>query len=277
MNRELIEILCGELEQKLLHQDEVNLSSKATARQIQESISISFLEDCMSTISFEGQNSTSQTHEATLQVYLHLIDKSVSIQNRRNNEDFVKRFMDCVAALSVLSGASVQQELVHRAILYSRAVLERVRKRAVMFMGFLMVHIFEEFGEDLRDLLCIMEEALIVRLKDKCKGVRACAVEASKLFFHTNNNTENLLNTLIWNLWHDPVPANRSIVVRAVPLNESTVWHVIQRVRDFDTNVRLSALQALRANIASVSYMSADAFAEVIRGGFSDRYVFQQL
>lgn len=271
-----MEILCGELEKKLSNQDEAIQSVRAMAREIHKTMAISNLEESMSKVFLEGEDSsTLETDDGVLPIYLHLLDKSISMQGTKNDEETAALFMDLVAALSVLSGVSVARALVQRTILHSKAILERVRKRAIAFIGYLVAHVSEELGEDSGDLISMMEDAVTMRLKDKCKGVRACAIEASAPFFDAKCQSENFMHSVLWSLWHDPSAASRSAAVKALPLNKMTIEHVVQRIRDSEKSVRVSSLQALATSLDSVSLMSPDIFAEIIRSGFSDRYVVE--
>ncbi|KAL3928297.1 MAG: hypothetical protein SGBAC_012710 [Bacillariaceae sp.] len=269
--KQVMEVLCGELEKKLSNQDEGIQSARAMAREIHQTMAISNLEESMSKVFLEREDSTPEIDDGVLPIYLHLLDKSMSMQGTKNDEETAALFMDLVAALSVLSGVSVARALIQRTILYSKAILERVRKRATAFIGYLVAHVSEELGEDSGDLISMMEDAVMMRLKDKCKGVRVCAIEASAPFFDAKYQSENFLHSVLWSLWHDPSAASRSAAVKALPLNKMTIEHVVQRIRDSEKCVRVSSLQALTTSLDSVSLMSPDIFAQIIRSGFSDR------
>ncbi|CAJ1966202.1 unnamed protein product [Cylindrotheca closterium] len=268
----VIAIICGELEKKLSKKDEVMHSARAMALEIQKSVTVSDLEESMSKVSLvKDDDPFPEVKNGILPIYLRLLDKSMSLQSTKNDDETLELFMGLVAALSVLSGANVAEALVRRTVLYSNSILERVRKRALVFIGFLVAHVSEELREGSSDLVSMMEDAVVLRLKDKSKTVRISAIEVSVSFLDAKCQSENLLNSLLWNLWHDPSAASRGSAVKALPINEMTIEHVIQRIRDSEKSVRVAALQALTATLDSVSLMSPDTFVEIIRGGFSDR------
>lgn len=270
MMEEVIDNLCREIEKKLSGHGEVTFCAISAAREIQKSMAVSNLEASMSKVSL---TLSYETDGGYLQIYLHLVDKLMSMHvNNKTDEHFLERLMDLVAAMSVLAGESVSKKMVERIVLYSIAILERVRKRAINFILVLVPHILEHFGEASSDLVSVMEDAVIMRLKDKSKAVRLGAIETSGRFFNVDRNSEKFVLSLLWNLSHDPSAACRSSAVMVLPLNERTVEHFVTRVRDSEKMVRVTALQALAENLDSMSFMSTDMFAEIIRGGFSDRY-----
>ena len=104
------------------------------------------------------------------------------------------------------------------------------------------------------------------RLTDKSQSVRNSAIRACSHFFEAEGS-DDLLEMLLWNLWHDPSVANRVAALDALPISKDTVDHIITRVRDVKEKVRLQALEVLRNKVDPLSDLEQEHFAEIVRCG----------
>lgn len=109
-------------------------------------------------------------------------------------------------------------------------------------------------------------EALIPRLTDKAISVRAAAIVASGVALEHQEDTE-LVEALLWNVWHEPSVPNRVLALQALPASEQVWDHVIARLRDVKEKVRLAAIGILRGKISSLEQLSSTQLAAIVQSG----------
>jgi hypothetical protein len=230
-----------------------------------------------------------------------------------SGESVVDRVLDLVAALAVVRGEATTNKVLERILEFSSVLLERVRIRACDALGrigyslvWIMKNGNQSYQEWAAESLYDVKEGLVPRLTEKSKAVRNSAICATGNVFvgydmpETTRNgdvegvipgtadqleiVQDLLETLLWNLWHDPSPDNRIAAIEAVPLHlqgnddhseltSETVGHVLVRIRDVKEKVRVQAVQTLQRKVDPISGMTADQRCELIRSGLAGRYV----
>jgi hypothetical protein len=222
-------------------------------------------------------------------------------------ESVVDRVLDLVATVAILRGEATTNKVLERILEFSSVLLERVRIRACDALGrigyslvWIMRNGDKSFQEWAAESLYDVKEGLVPRLTEKSKGVRNSAICATGNVFlgydmpETTKDgdmvedqleiVQDLLETLLWNLWHDPSPDNRIAAIEAVPLHlqgnddhselaSETVGHVLARIRDVKEKVRVQAVQTLHRKVDPISGMTADQRCELIRSGLAGRYV----
>lgn len=141
------------------------------------------------------------------------------------------------------------EELIDIAKMASNATLESVRALGSHMLG----HLYQA-------------DALIPRLTDKAISVRAAAIVASGVILRRKEHTE-LLEALLWNVWHEASVPNRVAALQALPASQLVWDHVIARLRDVKEKVRLAAVAMLRENIHSLQELSSTQFAEIVQSG----------
>ena len=109
-------------------------------------------------------------------------------------------------------------------------------------------------------------EALIPRLTDKSISVRAAAIVASGFLLQREEHTE-LLEALLWNVWHDPSVPNRVSALHALQASEQVWDHVIARLRDVKEKVRVAAVGVLREKVSTLQQLSSTQLAEIVQNG----------
>jgi HEAT repeat protein len=109
-------------------------------------------------------------------------------------------------------------------------------------------------------------DALIPRLTDKSISVRASAIAATGFLLQRQEDTE-LLEALLWNVWHDPSVPNRVAALQALPASEQVWDHVIARLRDVKEKVRLAAVGVLRQKVSTLQQLSSTQLAEIVQNG----------
>ena len=107
---------------------------------------------------------------------------------------------------------------------------------------------------------------ILPRLTDKAQAVRFAALQACATIA---NDDPIITEAILWNLHHDPSWANRCASLHSLPVHEHTVDHIIRRMRDVKTKVRLAAVAALHQ--ISMLDLTADQCAIMVRTGLTDR------
>jgi hypothetical protein len=274
MTGQLSELLHKHFEEHQLDEGTLSNSAAARAAAIKKKISVIALNSGVSNLSLE-QNASTPCIDDTIQfILLQYVDKLMAVNVTSGNRDAVERLMDLVAAFVVTSSKELGEAIVARTIQFSSVLLERVRGQASIMMGYLAMHISKKRDEWSKEWFEALNDALLPRLTDKSQVVRNSAIRASALFLNEQCDgmgIEDLLDAILWNLWHDPSVANRVAALESLPVIGRTVDHIVTRIRDVKEKVRVQAIEVLRNNLDPLSHMTADHFAEVIRSGLSDR------
>jgi hypothetical protein len=266
------ELLEQQFEAHQQHEGTLSHSASARAASIKKQITSFTLNNAVSSLSLTGKGRLEETEEEEVALLLvQYVDAAVAIEINSETQEPVDRVMDLAAALAVIMGEDTTHILISRSLKFSSALLERVRGQACQFMGFLASHLNDSRKDWARESLSQLLQALEVSLTDKSQSVRNSAIRATTHCFADLDAAEDILETLLWSLWHDPSVANRMAAVHAVPITSETVDHIISRVRDVKEKVRVQALEVLRTKVDPVSHLSQDQFAEVIRSGLSVR------
>ena len=155
--------------------------------------------------------------------------------------------------LAVMSAVGQQlnlaEDLIDLAKIASEAAIDSVRALGSHMLG----HLHQA-------------DALIPRLTDKSISVRASAIVASGFLLQRQEHTE-LLEALLWNVWHDPSVPNRVSALQALPASEQVWDHVIARLRDVKEKVRLAAVGVLRQKVSTLQQLSSTQLAEIVQNG----------
>ncbi len=136
-----------------------------------------------------------------------------------------------------------------------------------------------------KECIGLIKEILIPRLQDKSQAVRNLAIDTSGNFFHDVQQQQqqqqgvllsdlfhqDLVEALLWNMRHDPSFANRSSALKAIPVNQTTIPDIVERVRDSKLKVREDAFDILRARV-SVHDLTTTQRVQILQVGLSKRY-----
>jgi hypothetical protein len=156
--------------------------------------------------------------------------------------------------------------------------MERVRVQACQLLGYCVEYSSQQQQQEEEESVEAARKCLIARLTDKSQAVRHAAILASS-FFLSMDNDNVLLESLLWNMAHDPSAANRMAALQSVPLvvdpttTTTTLDAIIDRVRDTKVKVRVQALEILgkKAN----GLLTLQQYARVIRSSLgTNRYVY---
>ena len=276
IEEDLTEILFKHVEEHQLDEGNLSYSAVARAAAIQKKLSVMTLNSGISDLSLkQGDSSNCQGFDEKLSsVLLHLVDKVMETDLSNNSQDPVERIMDLVSALVAIYSEEVAEPIVARTIQFSTVLLERVRAQASNFMGYLALHLSQRKEEWAMEWFEALKDALLPRMTDKSQSVRNSAIRASGKFFtdpEKLTETEDLLEMLLWNLWHDPSVSNRVAALDALPVTKETVDHIVTRIRDVKEKVRIQAVEILRNKVDPSLHMTSDHFAEIMRSGLSAR------
>jgi hypothetical protein len=266
------ELLEQQFEAHQQHEGTLTHTASARATSIKKQISVFSLNNAVSSLSLTGKGGHEETEEEEVALLLvQYVDAAIALEINSEAQESVDRVMDLAAALAVILGENTTRVLISRSLLFSSALLERVRGQACQLMGFLASHLSDSCEDWARESLSQLLQALEVSLTDKSQSVRNSAIRSTAHCFADLDAAEDLLETLLWSLWHDPSVVNRMAAVQTVPITSETVDHIISRVRDVKEKVRVQALEVLRTKVDPITHLSQDQFSEVIRSGLSVR------
>ena len=265
--------------------------------------------------------------DSTISIDVSASSSSTSTNDEDNNDDsllpdekqlIVSRVMDLIAAMyaiTLIQNSSnididdFDDVVLERIIHYSTVILERVRINACQLLGkvayalYLVVKKNKQGGgrNGLEVISNRIKDSIVSRLTDKSQMVRNTALDASSyvvvagLSLGDDNESESeddnvLLESIVWNLWHDPSASNRIMAITTLSRclsmmggkDESSsetknmiVDQIITRIRDVKDKVRVRAIQVIVQNKALiVSNLSVEQRCEIIRLGLVfSRYV----
>jgi hypothetical protein len=252
--------------------DEGSLSHSAAARaaSMKKQISVLTLNNAVSKLSLQGSDSSGDG-EVLTSLLLQYVDASIAVEISNDTREPLELVLDLASALAAVSSEGATEAIAARAMEFSTVLLERVRGQACQLMGFLALHLSSREEEWAQEWFEALKESIMPRLTDKSQFVRNSAIRASANFFSGDDSSDDLLEMLLWNSWHDPSVANRVAAVEALPITKDTVDHIITRVRDVKEKVRVQALEVLRNKVDPLSDLSQEHFAEIVRCGLSVR------
>ena len=248
-------------------------SALATAAQVEKQLTLLQLNQLK--ISEEEEESHNAEDPVT-RLLLQYMDSAVALELNANSQESIEKVLELVCAIAVLRGEACATQVLHRALEFSNVTLDRCRSHACRVMGNLALCMHQSNSKNknhnwVSALMGDIRPALEARLTDKSQAVRQAAIRATEACFEDLDESEALLESLLWNLWHDPSVANRVEALQAVPINNETADHIIARIRDVKEKVRLQALNILTTKVDPVKVLSPEQFSDVIQSGFSVR------
>lgn len=215
-----------------------------------------------------------EQHDAMISILIKYIEYAVAMESIEETQGSAEKVFHLSASVALTLGKNYFERLLSRVIDLSTAMHERVRGQACNLMGVLSSHIIEKNEEWVDIRLQNIQQVLASSLTDKSQSVRCSAIQACGCTFHLFELTESdeeLVESLLWNLWHDPSMANRIAALQVVPITYETVDHIISRIRDVKEKVRLEALEVMHVRVDPLTQMSPEQFAEVVKSGLSSR------
>ena len=279
----LVELLQQHFEAYQRQEDALSCSAAGRAAAVHKQITVLTLNESVSRLSLQhnhnakakqrrqGGNKDGDDHNALSTLLIQYIDAAIVVEINSELQEPVERVLDLAAALAVTAGESTASAVVEHAVEASSVLLERVRGQACLLIGFLASHLTGRSEDWANRCIMKLQTSLISRLTDKSQSVRNAAILASSNCFENIDDSEELLETLLWNLWHDPSVSNRVAAIQSIPITNETVDHIIARVRDVKEKVRMQALEVLRTKVNPITHLTEEQLAEVIRSGLSIR------
>eukprot|EP00536_Pseudo-nitzschia_multiseries_P012519 jgi/Psemu1/260684/estExt_Genewise1Plus.C_4820028 len=244
------------------------------------------------------QQPSATTSAFLIPLLIKYTDAALCTEITADNRVAVRRVFHLIAAvacgLSSDNGEAIR-EVLDRAQLFSTVLSEKIRSQACILLGRVASHLgavltrhqkknkSKDESESFRDGLAAIETFLVPRLTDKSQIVRQSAIQASGMWFGsraaTKDTTEDapgaeLLEGLLWSMWHDPSVANRAEAVQAVPIDSAeTLDHVIARIHDVKEKVRVAAIDSLRLKVdpRNREIMTEEHFRDIARHGLTER------
>ena len=268
----LVDFLQQHFEAHQRNEDGLSHSAAERAASMMKQISVLTLNDGVSNLSIQQQGSAATPGDTDLTlILLRYVDNAMSVEVTSESRVLVERTLDLVAALAAASSEGTAEAVAARAIEFSTVLLERVRSQACQLMGFMGYHLAGMEYEWANEWFEALRESIMPRFNDKGQSVRNSAIRASAGFFEGGNDSDDLLEMLLWSLWHDPSVSNRVAAVGVLPVNKDTIEHIIARVRDIKEKVRHQALEVLITKVDAISDLSEEHFAEIVRCGLNVR------
>jgi hypothetical protein len=259
---------------------------------VREQVGALLLSECVSKISLQEESKNdfeSPLYHITACI-IRCVDAAIATEISKDSQEPIERILELAACFSAREG-HLMKALVARAVQFSAVIMERVRVQACKLLGLCVKYIRNQDGkkddglfvsggngndDSWRDeCLQVARQALRQRLTDKSQAVRNAAISSCAFFFE-NHETElnedeyELLDSVLWNMSHDPSMANRLAALQSVPVTDTTAEAVIARVRDVKLKVRVEALHILRSKMQA-NTLSSDQYAELVRSSLTDR------
>jgi hypothetical protein len=224
----------------------------------------------------DDSNQEEEKEDAIHQVIctlLQAVDHCMAAEVSKDSVEIVNGMLHLVACFAArFHSETTIPALTSRAIQYSSSIMERVRVQACQLLGYCVEYSSLQQQEEEEESVEAARKCLIARLTDKSQAVRHAAILASS-FFLSMDNDNVLLESLLWNMAHDPSAANRMAALQSVPVVATTLDAIIDRVRDTKVKVRVQALEILgkKAN----GLLTLQQYAQVIRSSLgTNRYVY---
>lgn len=285
---------------------ELSASSRVAAS-IEKNVHIIVLNNAMKEIGLEKTQETDSSKEIEnflIPLLVKYVDASLALVSDANNKTAIRRVFDLISALTcslLKKSDDAIRAVIDRAKTFSTVLSEKLRSQACVLLGCLASHLVEflvrcerknvpmEERDRLRENQSMIEDILIPRLNDKNQSVRHNAIEAAGMLLGTGKSASTvilstetieessnlqLLEGLLWSMWHDPSVANRVEAIQAVPIDSAeTLDHVIARIRDVKEKVRVAAINALRLKVdpRRQDIMTQEHFREIVRSGLTER------
>jgi hypothetical protein len=259
---------------------------------VREQVGALILSESISKISLEEESKDdfdSPLYHITTCI-IQCVDAAIATEISKDSEEPIDRILELAACFSARED-HLMKALVARAVQFSAVIMERVRLQACKLLGLCVKHIQNQDGkkddglfasgdsandDSWRDeCLQVARQALRERLTDKSQAVRNAAISSCAFFFENheeelNEDEYELLDSLLWNMSHDPSVANRLAALQSVPVTDITAEAVISRVRDVKSKVRIEALHILRSKMQA-NNLSSEQYSELVRSGLTDR------
>lgn len=133
--------------------------------------------------------------------------------------------------------------------------------------------VFKELPEDseIDDALWeSLSEMLLPRLRDKCPNVRTWALRALRDLQDPCNADDPIMQEFMRMMQSDTSKDVRIVAIESIDVNKQSLAHIIHRLRDVKTDVRVAATQKLIA-LVEINHLSQKQRALVVRHALNDR------
>lgn len=248
---------------------------------IRDDLRATELSETFSNIDLDRESGTTRPLPAEVtSTLLHCLDCAIAKEVSPLTEDSILLTVELVAFFGCTFSPLTAKAVIERAVQFSRVSLDRVRSQACHILGMCanalaleesLQHGEEEFshGGDFehweKERLQTVKNALLPRLLDKSQSVRYEAIRACGALA----TDQEMQGTLLWSLMHDPSATNREGVLNQIAVNESTVDHVIARLRDVKESAQIAAVGAL--DKISFWDLSPSQISSIVRAGLTER------
>eukprot|EP00775_Hariotina_reticulata_P011494 gene11494-11637_t len=167
------------------------------------------------------------------------------------------------------AAAALVEELLQRLACHLSAADKMVRYRAAQLLQLMLASLPDSLLLE-ESVVDALRSSLTERLQDKLPAVRAEAVRAvCHLLEADEEDAQAPLDAILRLLKSDKSKDVRSAIVAALPLDESTLPVLLERVRDISPNVRKALV--LRLRDTPLRLLSIKQRAEVIQQVLQDR------
>jgi len=141
-----------------------------------------------------------------------------------------------------------------------------VRQRSCELISKAFSLIKDEISEDLWDT---MRSVLTPRLRDKVASVRVWAIKVIEKLQNAQDADDPVINEILRAMTSDTSSDVRISAIQCIVICKQSLSHIIERVKDIDSDVRIAAYSRLQSDI-DPRYLK-DYIGMIIEYGFQDR------
>ena len=121
------------------------------------------------------------------------------------------------------------------------------------------------------DLLRKIRLNLLPRLRDKVANVRYWSIRALKRLQNPYDNSDEIILEFIRLLSSDPSVDVRKVVIEVITISETTLPHIIERIKDVKSSVRTASILRLISDDVESRCVSRNQKLTLVRYGLEDR------
>ena len=194
-------------------------------------------------------------------------DKVLSCGKKEAAAELTVRFFVTLASTS-LQNENVFLSFINYLLERTKSLDKIVRFRACQTISC----IFNELTEEMIDgVLCdTVAETLLPRLRDKCPNVRMWSVKALQDLIDPEDPKDSILLEFIRLMESDSSKDVRIAAINCTILSKYSLLHLIDRLKDIKTEVRIAAVQKL-VDMVEINHLTQSQRGIVIKYALNDR------
>jgi hypothetical protein len=186
----------------------------------------------------------------------------------------IARILDFFSTLAAAAGETLQSKLLDHLYQRLKCTNKTVRQRACQILeGFMSVLSQEQLELD-QDTIEQFIENVLQRLQDRIPTIRIAAVEALRHLQDVTNEKCEIIEQFLFMIENDEVSSVRNVVTKNIALCDQTKPAIVQRIRDVESEVRISALNRFIEGAGTgtdIRQFSKELRLEIVTAGLNDR------